>query len=221
MLASSLKIPFKLAMGKRLQVWGLFYGIWHRPKCQLLKGQVELDESGYVWVKAGSTQISREGVYAAGDRQVTNAAVFITWDVCIGWCRICMPQVLLLLSSCLTAFPSICTTRKKVFYRVLDVVCNSRCKVWSRQWVFVHSSKCLVSIVTTENGHKLNRFHKIESWMSHNPCLQYLFAIVRARDLSYFLRSPKHSLQLPTQTLLFSKKSGFWSTSWLWCCGSH
>ncbi len=45
--------------------------------------------------------------------------------------------------------------------------------------------------------------------MSHNPCLQYLFATVRARDLSYFLRSPKHSLQLPTQTLLFSKKKWF------------
>lgn len=178
------------------------------------RGRVELDESGYVRVKAGSTQTSREGVYAAGDHQVTNAAVFITWDVCIGWCRICMPQVLLLLSFCMTAFSSICTTRKKVFYRVLDVVCNSRCKVWSRQWVLVHSGKCLVGIVT-ENG------HKIESWMSHNPCLQYLFATVRARDLSYFLRSPKHSLQLPTQTLLFSKESGFWSTSWLWCCGSH
>ncbi len=165
----------------------LFYGIWHRPKCQLLKGQVELDESAYVRVKARSTQTSREGVYAAGDHQVTNAAVFITWDVCIGWCRIWMPQVLLLLSFCMTAFSSICTTRKKVFYRVLDVVCNSRCKVWSRQWVLVHSSKCLVSIVT-ENGHKLNQFHKIESWMSHNPCLQYLFATVRARDLSYFFK---------------------------------
>jgi len=40
---------------------------------------VELDESGYVRVKAGSTQTSREGAYAAGDHhQVTNAAVFIT-----------------------------------------------------------------------------------------------------------------------------------------------
>jgi len=152
-------------MGKRLQVRGLFYGIWHRPKCQLLKGQVELDESGYVQVKAGSTQTS-------GDHQVTNAAVFITWDVYIGWCRICMPPVLLLLSFCMTAFSSICTTRKKVFYRVLDVVCNSRCKVWSRQWVLVHSSKCF-------SQHSDRKWTQIES-ISQNWILnvtQSLFAI--------------------------------------------
>ncbi|KAM7263768.1 hypothetical protein ACFE04_001451 [Oxalis oulophora] len=48
---------------------GLFYGIGHSPNSQLLEGQVELDSSGYVLVKEGSSETSVEGVFAAGDVQ--------------------------------------------------------------------------------------------------------------------------------------------------------
>lgn len=54
-----------------LEVKGLFYGIGHTPNSQLLEGQVELDSAGYILVKEGTAKTSVEGVFAAGDVQVT------------------------------------------------------------------------------------------------------------------------------------------------------
>ncbi|KAL4587490.1 hypothetical protein LXL04_000361 [Taraxacum kok-saghyz] len=48
---------------------GLFYGIGHSPNSQLLQGQVDLDDSGYILVKDGNAKTSVEGVFAAGDVQ--------------------------------------------------------------------------------------------------------------------------------------------------------
>lgn len=53
-----------------LEVKGLFYGIGHSPNSQLLQGQVDLDEAGYVLVEEGSAKTSVDGVFAAGDVQV-------------------------------------------------------------------------------------------------------------------------------------------------------
>lgn len=53
-----------------LEAKGLFYGIGHSPNSHLLKGQVELDSSGYVLVEEGTAKTSVEGVFAAGDVQV-------------------------------------------------------------------------------------------------------------------------------------------------------
>ncbi|HEX2144024.1 MAG TPA: thioredoxin-disulfide reductase [Glycomyces sp.] len=50
-----------------LPVTGLFIAIGHDPRSELFKGQVELDESGYVKVAAPSTRTNLEGVFAAGD----------------------------------------------------------------------------------------------------------------------------------------------------------
>ena len=50
-----------------LEVTGLFIAIGHDPRSELFKGQVELDESGYVKVAAPSTRTNLEGVFAAGD----------------------------------------------------------------------------------------------------------------------------------------------------------
>ena len=63
----------KLDTGEKsvLEAKGLFYGIGHSPNSQLLEGQVELDSTGYVLVKEGSAKTSIEGVFAAGDVQVT------------------------------------------------------------------------------------------------------------------------------------------------------
>ncbi|KAM0947788.1 putative thioredoxin-disulfide reductase [Dioscorea sansibarensis] len=52
-----------------LDVRGLFYGIGHTPNSQLVEGQIELDPSGYIWVKEGTANTSVEGVFAAGDVQ--------------------------------------------------------------------------------------------------------------------------------------------------------
>lgn len=52
-----------------LPVKGLFYAIGHSPNTSLFKGQLELDEVGYVVTKPGSVETSVEGVYAAGDVQ--------------------------------------------------------------------------------------------------------------------------------------------------------
>lgn len=61
-----------------LEAKGLFYGIGHSPNSQLLKGQVELDSSGYVLVEEGSAKTSVEGVFAAGDIQVILSATYFT-----------------------------------------------------------------------------------------------------------------------------------------------
>ena len=53
-----------------LEVNGLFYAIGHIPATELVKGQLELDEDGYIKTKPGTPETSVEGVFAAGDVQV-------------------------------------------------------------------------------------------------------------------------------------------------------
>ncbi len=52
-----------------LHVKGLFYAIGHKPNTDLFKGQLELDDVGYIVTKPGSVETSVEGVFAAGDVQ--------------------------------------------------------------------------------------------------------------------------------------------------------
>jgi thioredoxin reductase (NADPH) len=63
-----------------LRVTGLFIAIGHDPRSELLPGQVDLDDDGYVLVKHPSTHTNLAGVFAAGDlvdhhyRQAVTAA---------------------------------------------------------------------------------------------------------------------------------------------------
>ncbi|HUX92302.1 MAG TPA: thioredoxin-disulfide reductase [Ignavibacteriaceae bacterium] len=59
---------------------GLFMAIGHKPNTDLFKGILDMDETGYLKVKPGSTYTNVEGVFAAGDvadktyRQAISAA---------------------------------------------------------------------------------------------------------------------------------------------------
>ncbi|MET7712753.1 thioredoxin-disulfide reductase [Streptomyces sp. NPDC005407] len=50
-----------------LPVTGLFIAVGHDPRTELFKGQLDLDDEGYLKVEAPSTRTNLTGVFAAGD----------------------------------------------------------------------------------------------------------------------------------------------------------
>lgn len=48
---------------------GLFYAVGHDPATQLFRGQLKMDEDGYLVTTPGTTETSVPGVFAAGDVQ--------------------------------------------------------------------------------------------------------------------------------------------------------
>ncbi len=52
---------------RSLDVTGLFVAIGHDPRSELVTGQVDLDDEGYVLVEGRSTRTNLAGVFACGD----------------------------------------------------------------------------------------------------------------------------------------------------------
>jgi thioredoxin reductase (NADPH) len=52
---------------RELPVTGMFVAVGHDPRSALVRGQIEVDEEGYVKVQQPTTQTSLPGVFAAGD----------------------------------------------------------------------------------------------------------------------------------------------------------
>ncbi len=65
---------------REIPVSGTFIAVGHEPQSALVRGQIDVDENGYVIVEGRSTRTNRPGVFAAGDlvdhtyRQAVTAA---------------------------------------------------------------------------------------------------------------------------------------------------
>jgi len=65
---------------KEIKITGFFVAIGHKPNTDIFKGQLDMDQTGYLKVTPGSTKTNIEGVFACGDaadkiyRQAVTAA---------------------------------------------------------------------------------------------------------------------------------------------------
>ena len=67
---ASLKLRnVKTGAASTLPVDGFFVAIGHKPNTDIFKGQLKLDDEGYIVTRPGSTETNIPGVFAAGDVQ--------------------------------------------------------------------------------------------------------------------------------------------------------
>ena len=54
---------------KEIKITGLFIAIGHKPNTDIFKGQLDMDDTGYLITKGKSTKTNKPGVFASGDVQ--------------------------------------------------------------------------------------------------------------------------------------------------------
>lgn len=76
----------KTGKEETLDAKGLFYAVGHEPATSLFKGQLKMDEDGYLITEPGNAKTGIEGVFAAGDvadkkyRQAITSAGEFYWS---------------------------------------------------------------------------------------------------------------------------------------------
>ena len=76
----------KTGESRTLTITGFFVAIGHKPNTDIFKGQLDMDDMGYLQVVAGSSKTKIEGVFAVGDcfDKTYRQAVTAAGSGCIG-----------------------------------------------------------------------------------------------------------------------------------------
>lgn len=71
---------------KELPIEGFFLAIGHKPNTDIFKGQIDMDETGYIKVQPGTSKTNIEGVFAVGDAadKIYRQAITAAGTGCMG-----------------------------------------------------------------------------------------------------------------------------------------